>query len=124
MKKLEHELSEKLKLFGRKQKDRNENNQVSVLQSEQCKTSTKDTSDVDKLERQHKNELSMSSERTDNSVRPMSERQGLSSREQPSERVERQKENLSSQDSEMLKERLGSVSPEQLERIRKLQVST
>ncbi|XP_068711250.1 zinc finger C3H1 domain-containing protein-like isoform X2 [Montipora foliosa] len=121
LKKLEHELSEKLKLFGRKQKDRNENNQVSVLQSEQFKTSTKDTSDVDKLERQHKNELSMSSERTDNSVRPMSERQGLSSREQTSERVERQKENLSSQDSEVLKERLGSISPEQLERIRKLQ---
>ncbi|XP_067021110.1 zinc finger C3H1 domain-containing protein-like isoform X4 [Acropora muricata] len=114
LKKLEHELAEKLKQFGRKQEEGEK--QLPVLQSKQSENSKKESSDRDKLEKEHRNKLSMHSERTENS------KQGeLDSREQHPQWLESKETKPSSkQDSKELIEKQ-SFSPEQLKRVQKLQ---
>lgn len=117
LKKLEHELAEKLKQFGRKQEEGEK--QLPVLQSKQSENSKKESLDGDKLEKEHRNKLSMHSERTENS------KQGeLDSREQHPQWLESKETKPSSkQDSKELIEKQ-SFSPEQLKRVQKLQVSS
>lgn len=117
LKKLEHELAEKLKQFGRKQEEGEK--QLPVLQSKQSENSKKESSDGDKLEKEHRNKLSMHSERTENS-----KQEELDSREQHLQWLENKKTKPSSkQDSKELIEKQ-SFSPEQLKRVQKLQVSS
>lgn len=117
LKKLEHELAEKLKQFGRKQEEGEK--QLPVLQSKQSENSKKESSDGDKLEKEHRNKLSMHSERTENS-----KQEELDSREQHPQWLESKKTKPSSkQDSKELIEKQ-SFSPEQLKRVQKLQVSS
>lgn len=121
--KLEHELAEKLKQFGRKQEEGE--NQLSVLQSKQSEKSKKESSDDDKLEKEHRNKLLMRSERTDNSVDSSSKQQKLDSREQyPQWPVSQETKPSCNQYSEELTEKHKSFSPEQLKCVQKLQVSS
>ena len=117
LKKLEHELAEKLKQFGRKQEEGEK--QIPVLQSKQSENSKKESSDGDKLEKEHRNKLSMHSEDSLDSSK-----QELDSREQHPQWLDSKVTKPSSkQDSKELIEKQ-SFSPEQLKRVQKLQVSS
>ena len=118
LKKLEHELAEKLKQFGRKQEEGEK--QIPVLQSKQSENSKKESSDGDKLEKEHRNKLSMHSEDSLDS----SKQEELDSREQHPQWLDSKVTKPSSkQDSKELIEKQ-SFSPEQLKRVQKLQVSS
>lgn len=121
LKKLEHELAEKLKQFGRKQEEGEK--QLPALQGKQSENSKNESSDGDKLEKEHRNKLSMHSERTENSL-DSSKQEELDSREKHPQWLESKKTKPSSkQDSKELIEKQ-SFSPEQLKRVQKLQVSS
>ena len=120
LKKLEHELSEKLKLYGQQQEEAKR--QQPVPQGKHAQYTKNDTSDAERSDRDE-NQLLQHSERTSNSSSFVSEKQELVSREQHNQVTTRsQKEDLPLKDKEVPV--LGQITPEQLERIRKLQVST
>lgn len=122
LKKLEHELAEKLKQFGRKQEEGEK--QLPVLLNKQSEKSKKESSGGDKLEQEHRNKLSMHSQRTENSVDSSSKQEELDSREQHPQWLESKETKPSSNhDSKELIEKQ-SFSPEQLKRVQKLQVSS
>lgn len=122
LKKLEHELAEKLKQFGRKREEGEK--QLPVLPNEQSEKSKKESLGGDKLEKEHRNKLSMHSQRTENSVDSSSKQEELDSREQHPQWLESKETKPSSNhDSKELIEKQ-SFSPEQLKRVQKLQVSS
>ena len=119
LKKLEHELSEKLKLYGQQQEEGK--SQQSMPQGKQPQYTKNDTSDAERSDRD-KNQLPQHSERTSNSSSFVSEMQELDSREQHNQMTISQKEDSPSKDKETPVVR--RITSAQLERIRKLQVST
>ena len=118
LKRLEHELSEKLKLYGRQQE---EGKSPSAPLNKQSQNSEQDTSDVERNERD-KTQPPQHSKNTRNSNDFVLERQELDSRGQHSPLSGRQKEDTPSKDSGKSVVVEVSITPEQLERIRKLQV--
>ena len=123
LKRIEHELSEKLKLFGRQRVEGNR--QPSVPLSSPTKSSKLDTYDSKKHERD-KTQLPLLNERVCNAF--ASEAQDLNSKQHGAELTESREKNSYAtdnllKDGERPEAKLVTVSPEQLERIRKLQVS-
>lgn len=125
LKRIEHELSEKLKLFGRQREEGNR--QPSVPLGSPSKSSKRDTSDSKKHERD-KTQLPLPSERVGDSNANASEMQDLNSKEHCAKLTESQEKNPYATENLLKKgerpeAKLVTVSPEQVERIRKLQVS-
>ena len=124
LKKLERELSEKLKLYGRQEEKKNN---PSASSNKQSQTSECDSADF-KRKGTDKNQLPQHSGGVSNSSGYLSEKQEQDSREEHThnELPGSHPENLqdvSSKDSEASVTVKVSITPEQLERIRTLQVS-
>lgn len=119
LKKLEHELSEKLKLYVRQ----DEGKSHSSVSPKKPSQNNKDISDVKRSEREEK-QPSPDGAVSGNSTHPTSERPDVDSRGQSNQLIERQKAVASPKDSEKTDAMELNINAQQMERIRKLQVST
>lgn len=118
LKKLEHELSEKLKLYGRQQ----EEGKNSLVPPNKPSQNNKDSSDAMRSETQGDQPVLVASS-SGNSSHTLSERQDSDSRGQSHQLLENEKTVDSSKDSNKPDAVELTVNDQQLERIRKLQVS-
>ena len=120
LKKLEHELSEKLKLYTHSRQEGEEKNHSSGSPTK-ASQNNKDVSDVNRTginEKQPDPDGAI----TGNSTQSSSENQDVNS-EQSNQLLERQTAVPSTKDSEMAEAMELNISAQQMERIRKLQVS-
>ncbi|KAL9984828.1 hypothetical protein ACROYT_G007164 [Oculina patagonica] len=116
LKKLEHELSEKLKLYGRQQ----EEGKNSSVSSNKPSQNNEDSSDVMRSEREEKQPALVGSS-SDNASHPLSERQDFDSTGQNDQLLESEKTIALSKESPKPDATELTVNAQQLERIRKLQ---
>lgn len=121
LKKLEHELSEKLKLYAYSRQEDEGKTHSSVSRKKQSQNNN-DIADVTRSEREEK-QPGPDGAISDNSNHTLSGIQDVDSRGQNNQLLERQKAVASPEDHEMPEAMEFNINAHQMERIRKLQVS-